>query len=82
MKRIIPLLIILISTELFAENSQKAAAFELAKSVNILWVVISAALVFFMQAGFLMLESGLVRAKNTINVAIKNMVDFIRNNFV
>ncbi len=77
MKRIIPLLIILISTELFAENSQKAAAFELAKSVNILWVVISAALVFFMQAGFLMLESGLVRAKNTINVAIKNMVDFI-----
>lgn len=39
-------------------------------------VLISAALVLFMQAGFLCLESGLTRTKNSINVAIKNITDF------
>lgn len=58
-------------------GGQPAAAVSLAEDVDILWVTISAALVFFMQAGFLMLEAGLVRAKNTINVAIKNLVDYI-----
>ncbi|MEM7184486.1 MAG: ammonium transporter [Spirochaetota bacterium] len=43
---------------------------------DILWVLISAGLVFFMQAGFLCLESGLTRTKNSINVAIKNITDF------
>ena len=38
-------------------------------------VGISAALVFFMQAGFALLESGMVRAKNTINVILKNVCD-------
>lgn len=41
-----------------------------------LWVLISAVLVFLMQAGFLCLESGLTRTKNNINVALKNLVDF------
>lgn len=41
------------------------------------WILISAALVFVMQAGFLCLESGLVRSKNSINVAAKNITDFI-----
>ena len=40
-----------------------------------LWVLICTALVFFMQAGFCCLESGLSRSKNSINVAIKNVVD-------
>ncbi len=43
---------------------------------NILWLAICAALVFVMQAGFLCLESGLTRSKNSINVAIKNVADF------
>ncbi len=43
---------------------------------DILWIIISAGLVFFMQAGFLCLESGLTRTKNSINVAIKNITDF------
>ena len=42
-----------------------------------LWVVISAMIVFLMQPGFMALETGLTRAKNSINVAIKNMSDFI-----
>ncbi|MDC7231933.1 MAG: ammonium transporter, partial [Spirochaetales bacterium] len=48
------------------------------KSINdILWVLVSAMLVFLMQAGFMALETGLSRAKNSINVAIKNITDFI-----
>lgn len=46
-----------------------------AESLNIAWVLISAALVLLMQVGFCLLESGLVRAKNSINVAIKNLSD-------
>ncbi len=45
-------------------------------SVDQLWVLIAALLVVMMQAGFTCLESGMVRAKNSINVAIKNLVDF------
>lgn len=41
-----------------------------------LWILIAAVLVFVMQAGFLCLESGLVRSKNSINVAAKNISDF------
>jgi Amt family ammonium transporter len=41
-----------------------------------LWVVVTAVLVFFMQAGFAMLESGFTRAKNAVNVLMKNLMDF------
>jgi Amt family ammonium transporter len=43
---------------------------------DVLWLVVCAALVFNMQLGFLCLESGLIRSKNAINVAMKNMTDF------
>ena len=43
---------------------------ELQANVDTLWIIIAAALVMFMQAGFTALESGLTRAKNSINVAI------------
>ena len=45
-------------------------------SFDVIWVIFCAILVSTMQAGFCCLESGLVRAKNSINVAIKNLVDF------
>lgn len=47
------------------------------ENLNFVWIMVSAALVFFMQAGFTALETGLVRAKNSINVAIKNISDMI-----
>jgi len=43
---------------------------------DVLWLMISAALVFVMQPGFMCLESGLTRSKNNINVAVKNLADF------
>jgi ammonium transporter, Amt family len=43
---------------------------------NYLWLILSAFLVFLMQPGFMCLESGLTRTKNSINVAIKNLTDF------
>lgn len=46
------------------------------QSINTLWILVCAGLVFVMQAGFLCLESGLTRNKNSINVAAKNISDF------
>ncbi|MCS6835380.1 MAG: ammonium transporter [Anaerolineae bacterium] len=48
----------------------------LERDVNNLWILLASVLVFFMQAGFLCLETGLTRTKNSINVALKNLIDF------
>ena len=45
-------------------------------NLDILWLLICAILVFIMQAGFMCLETGLSRSKNSINVALKNAADF------
>ncbi|MBD3241182.1 MAG: ammonium transporter, partial [Chitinivibrionales bacterium] len=45
-------------------------------SANMLWTLIAAVLVFFMQAGFAMVESGFTRAKNAVNIMMKNLMDF------
>lgn len=44
--------------------------------IDMVWILICSCMVLFMQAGFSCLEAGLIRAKNTINVVIKNTVDF------
>jgi len=49
---------------------------QLSNNIDLLWLYVCSALVFLMQAGFLCLESGLTRRKNSINVAIKNLADF------
>lgn len=43
---------------------------------NILWTCVAAFLVFFMQAGFAMVETGMTRSKNAMNILMKNMMDF------
>ncbi len=43
--------------------------------IDLLWLVMAGSLVFFMQAGFAFLESGMARAKNTVNVVMKNYCD-------
>lgn len=49
---------------------------ELKTNVNFAWTMIAAFLVFFMQAGFAMVETGLTRAKNAVNIVMKNLMDF------
>ena len=44
--------------------------------IDMVWILTCSCLVLFMQAGFSCLEAGQIRAKNAINVVIKNTVDF------
>ncbi len=50
---------------------------EVVRGVNTIWVLVTAFLVFFMQAGFALVESGFTRAKNTTNIFMKNLMDFV-----
>lgn len=50
---------------------------ELTRGLNTAWVLITGFLVFFMQAGFAFVEAGLTRAKNTTNILMKNLMDFV-----
>jgi len=45
-------------------------------SLDMIWLLLAAVLVFFMQAGFTLVESGLTRAKNSGNILMKNLMDF------
>ena len=55
--------------ELIMENTQVL--------LNIVWTMVGAFLVYFMQAGFAMVETGFTRAKNSGNILMKNMMDFV-----
>ncbi|MBK1790505.1 ammonium transporter [Persicirhabdus sediminis] len=59
-----------------AQSAVGPSTEQLESDLNTTFVLISAALVFFMQAGFCLLELGCVRAKNCLNVVMKNAVDF------
>lgn len=60
----------------FAEGSAPITAKLLSNSITMIWLIIMGALVFFMQAGFAMVETGLTRAKNASNIMMKNLMDF------
>ena len=49
---------------------------EMQTNINIVWTCVAAFLVFFMQAGFAMVEAGFTRAKNAVNILMKNLMDF------
>ena len=53
-----------------------AAKEEMQTNLNIVWTCVAAFLVFFMQAGFAMVEAGFTRAKNAVNILMKNLMDF------
>jgi Amt family ammonium transporter len=61
--------------KVFAQEGPSTA--ELAVAMDTLFLLICAALVFFMQAGFAMLTAGLTRSKNTANTLFKNLMDFV-----
>jgi len=49
---------------------------EVQTHADYVWTLVAAFLVFFMQAGFAMVEAGLTRSKNTVNILMKNLMDF------
>lgn len=57
-------------------SSNKDAIALLQSNLNYVWTLIAACLVFFMQAGFAMVESGFTRAKSAVNIMMKNLMDF------
>jgi Amt family ammonium transporter len=57
---------------LFAQESLESLGF----SLDVVWLFIGAILVFIMQAGFALVETGLTRAKNATNITMKNVMDF------
>ncbi|MFP4446344.1 MAG: ammonium transporter [Desulfosudaceae bacterium] len=80
-KLALPLLLVPALPALAADTppdpAANAAAIELIQThANYLWTLIAAALVFFMQAGFALVESGFTRAKNSVNIMMKNLMDF------
>ena len=56
--------------------NNKAAIDLVQTHADYVWTLVAAALVFFMQAGFAMVEAGFTRAKNAINIMMKNLMDF------
>ncbi len=73
MKRVLLIgLFLLTAGSVFAEPSIA----DLARGLDTVWVLVAAFLVFFMQAGFGMVEAGFIRAKNTTNILTKNFLDF------
>ena len=50
---------------------------EIGLSLDTVWMLLAAMLVFFMQPGFALCEAGFTRSKNTANILFKNFVDFM-----
>ena len=50
---------------------------EIVTGLNTVWMLLAAMLVFFMQPGFALVEAGFIRTKNTANVLMKNLIDFM-----
>lgn len=86
---LLSLVLLLTTTGAFAQEAATAVetveqvveeapitADEVQTNLNWVWTLIAAALVFFMQPGFAMVEVGFTRAKNAVNIIMKNLIDF------
>ena len=62
-----------------SDVASELAAFkaESTLNMNVVWTCVGAFLVFFMQAGFALVETGFTRAKNAVNILMKNLMDFV-----
>jgi len=74
---LVPFSVALLALAAPAAAADTAPATALQSDLDHVWVLTAAALVFFMQVGFLLLEAGTVRSKNSVNVAQKNLMDFL-----
>ena len=62
--------------------SNKDAIAAVQSHADYIWTLIAAIFVFFMQAGFAMVEAGFTRAKNAVNIMMKNLMDFSMGSIV
>ena len=77
LKRLLFLSVILIPVAIFGQESTiESKIAEVQTHADYVWTLVAAFLVFFMQAGFAMVEAGLTRCKNTVNILMKNLMDF------
>lgn len=82
-KLLIPLFLLLFplittaQTSVPEEVSNADKITELSTGLNTVWMLLAAMLVFFMQPGFALVEAGFTRSKNTANILMKNLVDFM-----
>ncbi len=74
---IVSTLLLAVTSPAYAQSPDPNVLEELTRGLNTLWVIITAALVFWMQAGFAFVEAGLTRSKNTTNILFKNLIDFV-----
>jgi len=74
---IVSTLLLAVTSPAYAQSPDPNVLEELTRGLNTLWVIITAALVFWMQAGFAFVEAGLTRSKNTTNILYKNLIDFV-----
>jgi len=58
-----------------ATEEAETTAADVQTNADFVWTLVAAFLVFFMQAGFAMVEAGFTRAKNTVNILMKNLMD-------
>lgn len=70
------LLVVLTASGAASAEEQAISVEEVSQGLNTVWVLLGAFLVFFMQAGFGMVEAGFIRAKNACNILTKNFLDF------
>ncbi len=72
------LLLAVMATAVFAADPTggETLAADPAAPFTFIWLMVCAILVFFMQAGFLLVEAGFANAKNTVNILTKNFMDF------
>jgi len=78
LKKVVPglVLALLLAVPAFAQESQPDATATLKVALDTVWVLVTAFLVFWMNAGFAFLEAGLNRAKNAVNILAKNFIVF------
>jgi len=69
-------LALLLLLPVLAGAADEPTAKSVQTNLDYVWTLIAAALVFFMQAGFAMVETGFTRAKNAVNIMMKNLMDF------
>ncbi|HLG57197.1 MAG TPA: ammonium transporter [Vicinamibacterales bacterium] len=68
--------LMLVAWFMLSDSAHAKTAEELTVAVDTIWVVLTASLVFFMNLGFALVESGFCRAKNTVNILSKNFIVF------